>query len=486
MKGLAVGSVLLFIGTCIIPATVQNIKKPSYPTLRGIWLYVGGSGPGNYTKIQDAIDDVSDGDNIFVFNGTYYENIFINKEIRLLGADKNNTIIDGSSNNESIIIIQANNVYIGNFTIRNSSSFYRGIFFQQNYDGSSIIDNIIKNIRGALVLSNSRHLNISRNIIINNYINPAVDLINSSDNIISRNIVLHTSEYSSDSISLIANSNNNTIIGNTIDSGDFGIDIAFSSNYNKIYKNSIRKCHYGIDLSGAYYNEISSNTITENDLGIFLVWYTDHNTINNNTILNNINGIRAETTSNSSNNTIYHNNFLNNTLQAYVSNSCSNKWDNGYPSCGNYWDDYSGVDNFSGPNQNLSDCDGIGDTPYLIPSGDNKDTYPLMEPYGMTALSFEFRSGFFKNSGSIKNIGNATAFYVHWSIIVDGRMVFIGRESSGTLAKPLLPGEEAYTSSKFIVGFGSIILTVAVWADNAPYLSVSKPGKLLLFFIKIF
>ena len=34
-------------------------------------LYVGGSGEGNYTKIQDAIDDASDGDIVFVYNGTY-------------------------------------------------------------------------------------------------------------------------------------------------------------------------------------------------------------------------------------------------------------------------------------------------------------------------------------------------------------------------------------------------------------------------------
>ena len=41
-------------------------------------LYVGGTGAGNYTKIQDAIDNASAGDTIRVFNGVYNENIFIN------------------------------------------------------------------------------------------------------------------------------------------------------------------------------------------------------------------------------------------------------------------------------------------------------------------------------------------------------------------------------------------------------------------------
>jgi len=61
-KGLAVGIILLFIGTCIIPSTAQDTEKPSQSTSRGNWLYVGGSGPGNYTKIQDAINDSFDGD----------------------------------------------------------------------------------------------------------------------------------------------------------------------------------------------------------------------------------------------------------------------------------------------------------------------------------------------------------------------------------------------------------------------------------------
>jgi hypothetical protein len=74
-KGLAVGLILLLIGTSVFPITAQNIEKSSQPTSRGNWLYVGGSGPGNYTHIQDAINDSSDGDTVFVHSGIYYENI---------------------------------------------------------------------------------------------------------------------------------------------------------------------------------------------------------------------------------------------------------------------------------------------------------------------------------------------------------------------------------------------------------------------------
>jgi hypothetical protein len=87
----------------------------------------------------------------------------------------------------------------------------------------------------------------------------------------------------------------------------------------------------------------------------------------------------------SSNNTLYHNNFVNNTLQA-GSDSPTNTWDNGYPSGGNYWSDYNGSDLYSGPFQNVTGSDGIGDTPYVIDANDI-DHYPLMNPYSGGTLS---------------------------------------------------------------------------------------------------
>ncbi len=78
-----------------------NVDKKSNPTSsNGKTLYVGGSGPNNYTKIQDAINDSSDGDTVFVYDDSspYYENLVIEKSIHLIGEAKETTVIDANDN----------------------------------------------------------------------------------------------------------------------------------------------------------------------------------------------------------------------------------------------------------------------------------------------------------------------------------------------------------------------------------------------------
>jgi parallel beta-helix repeat protein len=84
----------------------------------------------------------------------------------------------------------------------------------------------------------------------------------------------------------------------------------------------------------------------------------------------------------STNNLIYRNNFVNNsaTGQAYDDSNNGNSWDYGYPTGGNYWSDYEGVDLNSTPTQDVPPPDGIGDTQYDI-DANSFDNYPLMKPY---------------------------------------------------------------------------------------------------------
>ena len=82
-------------------------------------LYVGGNGPGNYSKINDAYNDANPGDTIFVYCGIYYERLRIKKTVNLIGEDKDTTSIIYNSKHWDPIKIWALNVVISGFKIYN-------------------------------------------------------------------------------------------------------------------------------------------------------------------------------------------------------------------------------------------------------------------------------------------------------------------------------------------------------------------------------
>ncbi|MCK5112238.1 MAG: right-handed parallel beta-helix repeat-containing protein, partial [Thermoplasmatales archaeon] len=177
-KVLAIGIMLLFIGMTISSATEINLEKQSTrTTLDGNILYVGGNGTGNYSSIQEAIENASDGDTVFVYNGTYFENLFVDKSINLIGESKNTTIIDGSDK-ETVVIL----------------SIYEG----------SLSDFTIQNGDYGIVLISSWKFYITNNLITGNRI--GIKLDDSVRNIISNNTI----EYNSGGIFLWHSSNNNT------------------------------------------------------------------------------------------------------------------------------------------------------------------------------------------------------------------------------------------------------------------------------------
>jgi len=154
--------------------------------------------------------------------------------------------------------------------------------------------------------------------------------------------------------------------------------------YNVTIRNStISQCGDGIHVSGKPgYCIISGNTIENNrKVGVKIVTSNGSIIENNNITRNILKGI--ELSENSNGNKIHHNNFIENTQQA--SDDGDNEWNQDYPHCGNYWDDYDGEDNCCGFDKNITFCDGTGDTPYPIDgTADSQDKYPLIDPYRET------------------------------------------------------------------------------------------------------
>jgi len=272
----------------------------------------------------------------------------------------------------------------------------------------------------------------------------AGDVIYVKAGIYEENIVIN------ESISLIGESRETTIIdgngsgwvvkiecsyvtfGNfTVRNAHEGIWIYEASRQDKIKDNVVRDCHQGIEIRsfglGTQNHLLQNNIIINNTCGIDL-WGCRNVTILQNTIINSgeigidlicspyqpperrgsydnliccndIIGNKVGIYLLGENNKFYHNNFLNNSenVQVYYVPYYENEWDDGYPSGGNYWSDYAGVDSFSGPYQNAAGSDGIGDTSYIIDEN-NLDRYPLMGSFNSFNTSVGYSVDVISNS----------------------------------------------------------------------------------------
>ena len=259
---------MLLVGTVFPVAGNVIIYNNNLSLTSGNILYVGGDGPGNYTKIQDAIDDSNNGDIIFVFNDSspYNESIIISKEITLLGEDRATTILDGRGLSNYIISITSDEVTISGFTIQNTSEKMDCDGIRIIGDNITIEGNIIKNIDnfyGIRILYNeekNEYIRIIDNIFQNNF--NAIEMMTTENLEIKSNVF---KEHWGAILSQLYN-NNVTIISNIIDNCGLGIDI-FGNN-NIISGNSISNQYYhlhtaAIRLAGSN-NQIVNNNFFNN------------------------------------------------------------------------------------------------------------------------------------------------------------------------------------------------------------------------------
>jgi len=272
------------VGISNTPVTAQNTGRP-LPAKTGNWLYVGGIGPGNYTSIQDAIDNATGGDCIFVYSGEYHESLFIYKTLRLIGENQESTMIYGN------IKVREDNVEIRGFTIT------QGTIFDKT-----------KNCSISSCLINSSYVGVNLSGCTN------TSIINCA----------------------IWNCSNGIFLSYTSSLGNVG---------NSISNNTIYDKEYGINFEHwTYYhysNLITENHISNNSIGVFMITALK-NEISFNIIENNTDGISIfMCTCGGGGNLMHHNSFLNNNKDA--SDMGRNYW---YL---NYWDDYSGSDiNYDG------------------------------------------------------------------------------------------------------------------------------------------
>jgi parallel beta-helix repeat protein len=288
----------------------------------------------------------------------------------------------------------------------------------------NVNNQVITNENQGILLASTTNSLITQNNFTQNTV--GIMAYWSSGNTISQNSITENAEKG---IWLWISCNSNTISGNTMTSngGVGGLNIWEMQSYSNFYSNNnIQNCQSagirieqssseiisgndigGIFSSGSYGGAIilidttnvviQGNQIKNNGVDAILLSGSPNNFIVGNNIENNWHSIRIGA---STGNTIYHNSFVGNNPWIMYGGQ-NNKWDNGYPSGGNYWDTYTGIDQKHGPAQDIPGADGIGDSQYVMDAS-NIDNYPLMTQWNPT-FKLENSTSWFRTSNTVVN-----------------------------------------------------------------------------------
>jgi len=294
-----------------------------------IAFYVDDDGGFDFTKIQNAIDAASEGDTIFVYDGTYYEVLVINKSIRLIGTDRETTIINNLNSSKKVTVqINAESCLFKGFTVIGPDVSTDVIGIDVSTSNNVISNNMIMNTeKGTYLGENTENNSVSDIIATNN--REGISVYRSNNNKISNNEI---------SINIPA-----------------GISLSYGiyfhgSDDNIISGNSISQCYTGIRIKGSDNQQVYDNVLIDNKRGVY-------------------------TCCGAGNNRIYHNNFEQNE-ECNARDDIRNQWDN--DGIGNYWDDY--IEKYP----DAAQIDGIWNIPYNItsPYSDDGifDRYPLVNP----------------------------------------------------------------------------------------------------------
>ena len=248
--------VFLFIGSTIIPTISSEDGDILYvddDNKNGPW---DGSQQHPFQFIQEAVTAAKTGDEIFVYNGFYQENIIVEVSVSIIGEQKNTTIVDGDCK-DNVFNITVDNVKISEFTIQNSGTTNDHKIYSSDRRGG------IKITANNTIISN----NIIKN---NNGYGIVQDRLKSPD----------PTSYG-------------TVISNNIieENDNSGIYVLLAHGVT-ITNNNINNNFIGINFGGLFEVPLTSWNITENwiinnkDRGIFFFFLIINSNISNNIIKN--------------------------------------------------------------------------------------------------------------------------------------------------------------------------------------------------------
>jgi parallel beta-helix repeat protein len=420
-----------------------------------------------YIRADGSIDPptapISTVDNVtYTFTGNINDSIVVERSNIII--DGNGYTLQGTGSGTGIDLTYRSNVTVANATIKN---FEYGVWLESSNYNSITANNITENNYDGIYLYGSSNTVSGNNITANSGYGIYIDMY-SSNNTVSGNTITANSY---DGISIEMYSSNNIVTENTItgNNGD-GIILYEPSNIT-VSRNNITNNEYGIFFWWSFDNIISGNNIINNDVGIYL-----HGSSNNSMTENNIanNGCGIELVASSDNN-IYHNNFVNNPYPVYDLSrdhpevpSSINTWDDGYPSGGNYWSDYEGVDEKSDSNQDQPGSDGVGDTAYAI-DVNNTDRYPLIAPINVFDADTWNEVNYYVDVVSNSTISD---FYFNPDEGAFLRFSVSGETETGGFCRVTIPKDLLWVEDGWTVYVGDELITdyVIIPHENCTYL----------------
>ncbi len=222
--------------------------------------------PGMYATIQEGVDAAVNGDMVIVADGTYVENIRVNKSLIIRSENGAiQTFVQAQDSARHVFNISADQVVIEGFTISGAlESDAAGIIINPGYEQCIVLNNQI----GMPGLPNLH----------------GIFLVDTHENYVEGNTI---SSNTGSGIHVIR-STGNTVKGNTISQNSsvginstMSVDNRFIENIIKYHDNS-----YGILLHVSNDNLVSQNEFMENYSDIRIRYSSSNNQIINNTCTN--------------------------------------------------------------------------------------------------------------------------------------------------------------------------------------------------------
>ncbi len=244
------------------------------------WWRAGADFNASNTPIQHAINNATAGNTICVKDGTYSENVDVNKRLMIRSENGTaNCIVNALRSSDHVFKVTSDYVNISGFTVQNAAGFEKaGIYLGSGIEHCNISDNNASNSYCGIYLDDSSNNTLSNNTANSNYYGILLYL-SSNYNTLSNN----TANLNYDGI-LLGASSNNTLTNNIANSNNDGIYLVYSSN-NTLSNNTASNNHYGIHLyPSSNYNTLSNNTASNNNYDFYSGEGSHSNTVEDLTI----------------------------------------------------------------------------------------------------------------------------------------------------------------------------------------------------------